>query len=173
VDEAAERHLEASSLLDAFRTVFDGSKMMAYLAMMAVRLIEMHRILKPTGSLYLHCDPTASHYLKALLDAVFGARNFRNEIVWLRAQPKGLAFTRFATSHDTILAYARDVSRSTWNPVYAAYNSDKVLSQYSHVDENGRRYQLTSLLNPNTNRPNLTYEFKGVTRVWRWTDGRS
>ena len=58
--------------------------MMAYLAMMAVRLVELHRVLKPTGSLYLHCDPTASHYLKMLLDAVFGARNFRNEIIWKR-----------------------------------------------------------------------------------------
>jgi adenine specific DNA methylase Mod len=82
LDETADRHLEAGALLDAFRKVFDGSKMMAYLAMMAVRLIEMHRVLKPTGSLYLHCDPTASHYLKILLDGIFGIANYRTEIVW-------------------------------------------------------------------------------------------
>ena len=67
--------------------------MMAYLVMMAARLIELHRVLKPTGSLYLHCDPTASHYLKILLDAIFGP-HFRNEIIWKRTTPKGLSFLR-------------------------------------------------------------------------------
>ena len=93
----------AAEMLRAMRGFLGENDMMAYLAMMAARLIELHRVLKPTGSLYLHCDPTASHYLKILLDAVFGGPNFRNEIIWLRSQPKGLAFTRFATSHDTIL----------------------------------------------------------------------
>ncbi len=78
--------------------------MMAYLAMVAVRLIELHRVLEPTGSLYLHCDPTASHYLKLLLDGIFGAQNFRNEIVWRRSHPKGHAFTRFATTHDGVMS---------------------------------------------------------------------
>ena len=84
LEEAAERHLEAGALLDAFQKVFPGSDMMAYLAMMAVRLIEMRRVLKMTGSVYLHCDPTASHYLKVLLDAIFGPTRFINEIVWKR-----------------------------------------------------------------------------------------
>jgi len=146
--------------------------MLAYLTMMAVRLVELHRVLKDSGSLYLHCDPTASHYLKILLDAVFGKGNFRNEIVWKRSQPKGLAFTRFATSHDLIFAVSKSSSDTVWNPVYAAYDIEKIHKQYSQIDKTGRRYQLTSLLNPNTNRPNLTYEFLGVTRVWRWTKER-
>ena len=75
---------DAAEMLRAMRQFLGDNDMMAYLAMMAVRLIELHRVLKPTGSLYLHCDPTASHYLKILLDAVFGARNFRNEITWKR-----------------------------------------------------------------------------------------
>ncbi len=68
----------------AFRTLLGESDMLAYLSMMAPRLVELHRVLKPTGSIYLHCDPTASHYLKLLLDAVFGPENFLNEIIWKR-----------------------------------------------------------------------------------------
>ena len=86
---------DASEMLRAMRQFLGDNDMMAYLAMMAVRLIELHRVLKPTGSLYLHCDPTASHYLKILLDAVFGARNFRNEISWRRSNPKSHASRNF------------------------------------------------------------------------------
>src|SRR5262245_9101801 len=75
-------------MLRATRQVLKENDMMAYLAMMAVRLVELHRVLKPTGSLYLHCDPTASHYLKIILDGIFGAHNYRNEISWKRSQPK-------------------------------------------------------------------------------------
>ena len=75
---------DAAEMLHAMRSFLGENDMMAYLAMMAVRLIELHRVLKPTGSLYLHCDPTASHYLKILLDAIFGPRDFRNEIIWKR-----------------------------------------------------------------------------------------
>ena len=171
-DVMRQGNANASTMLRAMRGFLGENDMMAYLAMMAVRLIELHRVLKPTGSLYLHCDPTASHYLKILLDAVFGAGNFRNEIIWLRSQPKGLAFTRFATSHDTLLCVSKDAGLSKWNPVYTEYNKGTVEKQYAQVDKDGRRYQLTSLLNPNSDRPNLTYEFLGVTRVWRWTRER-
>lgn len=163
---------ETARMLEAMRGFLGENDMMAYLAMMAVRLIELHRVLKSTGSLYLHCDPTASHYLKILLDAVFGPRNFRNEIVWRRSHPKGLAFTRFATNHDTILAYGKDATRAVWNASYVAHTAESAAKQYALVDPDGRRYQLTSLLNPNPDRPNLTYEFKGVTKVWRWTRER-
>ena len=88
--------------------------MMAYLTMMAQRLVELHRVLKPTGSIYLHCDPTASHYLKLLMDAVFDARNFRNEIVWLRTMAKGLMSRQLPNNHDVILSY-RKSNESTWN----------------------------------------------------------
>jgi DNA modification methylase len=163
---------DAAEILRSLRSFLKENDMMAYLAMMAVRLIELHRVLKPTGSIYLHCDPTASHYLKLLLDAIFDIRNFKNEIVWRRSHPKGHAFTRFANTHDVIFYYAKNVEKCVWNPPYAPYEEEKVEQQYSSVDEQGRRFQLTSLLNPNPNRPNLTYEFKGVTKVWRWTRER-
>ena len=99
---------DAAEMLRAMRGFLGENDMMAYLAMMAVRLIELHRVLKPTGSLYLHCDPTASHYLKILLDAVFGVRNFRNEIIWKRStSSRECRGERMARSHDTILYYSK------------------------------------------------------------------
>lgn len=143
--------------------------MMAYLAMMAVRLIELHRILKATGSLYLHCDPTASHYLKILLDGIFGPTSFRNEIVWQRSMPKGHAFTRFPSVHDIILSYGRS-EQVLWNAQFLPHRQGYVQSHYHNVEpQTGRRYMLDNCLNPNPDRPNLTYEWQGLTRVWRWT----
>ena len=159
-------------LLQALRAFLGQNDMMAYLTMMTVRLMELHRVLKPTGSLYLHCDPTASHYLKMILDAVFGAKNCINEIVWRRAHPKGHAYKRFARNHDVILVFSKDFDKLKWIPQYLIYEDDKVSQQYTLKDQEGRLYQLTSLLNPNPNRPNLTYEFLGVTKVWRWTKER-
>ena len=154
-----------------------GKGMQSYLCMMGVRLLEMRRVLKDTGSIYLHCDPTASHYLKLLMDGVFSSRNFRNEVVWERTLPKGLMTRKFPTSHDLLLAYQKSEA-ATWNAdaIFLPYDEDhldeKTRAQYSKADPDGRRYQLTSLLNPNKDRPNLTYEFLGVTRVWRWTKER-
>jgi len=146
--------------------------MSAYLTMMCVRLIELRRVLKDTGSIYLHCDPTASHYLKLLLDTIFGPQNFRNEIVWKRTTAKGLAFTRLASNHDIILRYSES-EKWTWNPQYTEYTPDYLKNFYKNIEpETGRRYQLDNLANPNDDRPNLTYEFLGVTRVWRWTKER-
>ena len=162
---------DAAKMLEAMRGFLGENDMMAYLAMMAIRLIELHRVLKPTGSLYLHCDPTASHYLKILLDAVFGARNFRNEVVWKRTTPKGLAFTRYASNHD-VIHYVGKSDVTAWHPQYYPH-SDEYRARYNLVDEaTGRRFQATSLINPNPNRPNLTYEFQGHLRVWRWTRER-
>jgi site-specific DNA-methyltransferase (adenine-specific) len=169
---ARSGNTRAFDLLNSMRAFLGENDMMAYLSMMAIRLIELHRVLKSTGSLYLHCDPTASHYLKLLLDGVFGPHNFRNEIVWKRSHPKGHAFTRFATSHDVIFAYGKEPGQTTWNPTWLPHDEERAEEQYTQVDGQGRRYQLTSLLNPNSNRPNLTYEFKGVTKVWRWTRER-
>ena len=167
--EIAEANPSLYRVIDAAREAH-GKAMQSYLIMMAVRLLEMKRLLKSTGSVYLHCDPTASHYLKLLMDAVFGESNFRNEIVWRRSHPKGLAFTRFAQNHDLILVYGRH-GATTWNQMYVS--NPNALKQYNLVEPGSeRRYQLTSLLNPNPNRPNLTYEFKGVTKVWRWTRER-
>ena len=168
---------KVGSLLAALRQFLGQNDMMAYLTMMAQRVIELHRVLKPTGSIYLHCDPTASHYLKLLMDAVFDARNFRNEIVWLRTMAKGLMSRQLPNNHDVILGY-RKTGESTWNvdatfQPYDEFSLDaKTASKYNHRDPDGRLYQLDNLLNPNRNRPNLTYEFLGITRVWRWTKER-
>ena len=172
----ADEHPALYKVIEA-AALTHGKGMQSYLCMMAVRLIELHRVLKPTGSVYLHCDPTASHYLKALLDAIFGHRNLRNEIVWQRTSAKGLASARFSSNHDVLLYYGK-TSDTQWNPKaaflpYDASNLDeKTASKYRHKDPDGRIYRLDNLINPNKDRPNLTYEFLGVTRVWRWTRER-
>ncbi len=166
-----------SDVMRSFRTFLGFSDMLAYLAMMAPRLVELRRVLKDTGSIYLHCDPTASHYLKLLMDAVFGAENFRNEIVWKRTSSKSLMTRRLPSNHDVILAYQM-TDNAYWDntAIFSAYDQDnldeKTASKYCHRDPDGRLYQLSDLTNPNRNRPNLTYEFLGVTKVWRWTRER-
>jgi site-specific DNA-methyltransferase (adenine-specific) len=163
---------ELSATMTALMRIVGRSQMMAYLVMMAARLRQLYRVLKPTGSLYLHCDPTASHYLKIVLDSLFGATNFKNEIIWKRTSAKGLAFTRLASNHDVILYYCKS-EIFTWNPQHAPHDKDYVKKFYRFVEpETGRRYRLDNLANPNKKRPNLTYEFLGVTRVWRWTKER-
>ena len=110
--------LKVGKLIGALHDSIGNNDVMAYLVMMTIRLVELHRVLKPTGSLYLHCDPTASHYLKLVLDQVFGANNFQNEIVWRyrRWPSKQRAFQRM---HDVILCYVktRNASRK-WNQLY-------------------------------------------------------
>ena len=160
------------SLLTAMREFLGQNDMMAYLTMMAQRLAELHRVLKPTGSIYLHCDPTASHYLKLMMDAVFDAGNFRSEIIWRRINAKGLAFKGFPRNNDVLLYYAKN-TRFTWNRSFRPYDPEYVEKFYRHVDpETKRRYRLSDLSNPNRNRPNLTYEWNGHLRVWRWTKER-
>jgi DNA modification methylase len=166
-----------STIVAALRHGIGENQMMAYLVEMAARLVELHRVLKPTGSLYLHCDPTASHYLKVIMDAVFGFENFRNEIIWQRTLSKGLMTRQLPSNHDVLLTYQKS-GHATYNlqAAFVSYDQadldSKTDQKYSLRDSDGRRYQLTSLLNPSPDRPNLTYEFLGVTRVWRWTRER-
>jgi len=164
-----------ADLLLALRSFLGANDMMAYLTMMAVRLVELHRVLKPTGSLYLHCDPTASHYVKLLLDSIFSPKNFRNEIIWKRSQPKGHAKKRFSRAHDVIFFYAKSED-SLFKPHYVKHDSAYLKKFYRFVEpETGRRYRLDNLSNPAKVRPNLTYEFppgSGTVRVWRWTKER-
>ncbi|HUY13114.1 MAG TPA: DNA methyltransferase [Terriglobia bacterium] len=158
-----------ADLMQALLAFLGRNDMMAYLVMMAIRLVELHRVLKPTGSIYLHCDPTASHYLKLVLDAVFGAECFRNEIIWRRADPKGHAFTRFPSTHDVIFCFARG-EHPTWHTQHRGYDLDYLKSHYSSIEKGtGRRFTLSDCTNPNKNRPNLTYQWRGITKVWRWT----
>lgn len=172
-----EGSADVSSMISAMRQFIGANQMMAYLVMMAARLVELHRVLKPTGSLYLHCDPTASHYLKIVLDTIFGPLNFRNEVIWQRTASKGLSSRRLARNHDVILAYQQS-DAATWNSdaMFIAYDMDalspKTAGKYRSRDSSGRLYEMKDLTNPNPDRPNLTYEFLGVTKVWRWTKDR-
>lgn len=163
------RNARLFDLMEALYKILGQSEMMAYLVMMAPRLLELHRVLKPTGSLYLHCDPTASHYLRLILDQVFGLTNFVNEITWQRSTAKAHAFTRFPSAHDVMLFYGKSAER-TWHTNCVPHREEYLASHYSNVEpETGRRYTLGDCMNPNPNRPNLTYEWNGQVRVWRWT----
>ena len=133
LDLIEAKHPALNRVIHAAMTDSDKS----YLIYMAVRLIEMHRILKPTGSIYLHCDPTMSHYLKLVMDAVFGKRNFRNEIVWQRTNAHNLKAKYFSKTHDVLLFYSKDKDY-TWNNQYTDY-SQAQLSRYKK-DETGRLY---------------------------------
>ena len=160
-----------ASIIDA-AGLAHGKSMQSYLVMMAIRMLEMKRVLNPTGSIYLHCDPTASHYLKLVMDCVLGSGNFRAEIIWKRTGAKGLARTNYPANADTILYYSKN-RNCAWNPQFRSLTRDYIESHYKKVEpKTGRRYQLDNLQNPNHDRPNLTYEFMGVTRVWRWTRER-
>ncbi|MDZ4122030.1 MAG: DNA methyltransferase, partial [Candidatus Cloacimonadaceae bacterium] len=131
-------------LMKAMRSYLDACPLMAYLCMMAPRLLEMKRVLKPTGSIYLHCDPIASHYLKILMDAVFGTSNFRNEIVWKRIDAKGNVQKKFGWIHDIILFYSK-TNDWKWNQQYQDYNESYLENFYNKIDENGRRYRIDNI----------------------------
>lgn len=166
----------AAGIIGALHNYMNKSDLEAYLVMMTARLLEMYRILKPNGSLFLHCDASAGHYIKIILDAIFEPGSFKNEIVWRRANSKSLMTRRLPTNHDVIFFYSR--GEAVWNEDEAFMPYDplnippKTAEKYNNRDPDGRPYQLTSLINPNSNRPNLTYEFLGITRVWRWTQER-
>jgi adenine specific DNA methylase Mod len=162
------------TLMQAMKTAIGENAMMAYLAMMAVRLVELHRVLKPTGSLYLHCDPTASHYLKLVLDAVFGPENFINEISWRRTTAKSdyqQGAKHFPRVRDTIFRYVKDARQDfTFNQVFAAYSQDYIDAKYASFDESGRRYMLDNLTGPGgAAKGNAHYEVMGVERYWRYS----
>ncbi len=141
--------------------------MKSYLIMMAVRLLEMQRVLKKTGNIYLHCDPTASHYLKTLMDSVFGNNNFKNEIVWNSATGvKNNVKTRFGRGHDIILFYG--MPKSKFNVQYEPLSEEYLKSHYTYTDEDGRRFRADNLNAPSTG--GHRYEFLGVARNWRMTE---
>jgi site-specific DNA-methyltransferase (adenine-specific) len=143
----------------------------AYIEFMRPRCLELARVLKKTGSFYYHCDWHASHYVKVMLDQIFGENSFRTEIIWRRTNAKGLAFRSFPSNHDTIFYYTAS-NEYAFNRQYLPHNEDYVKQFYKYADPDGRRYRLADLTNPNKNRPHLTYEFLGVKRVWRWTKER-
>jgi DNA modification methylase len=144
----------------------------AYIEFMRPRCVELYRVLKKTGSFYYHCDWHASHYIKIMLDQLFGNNQFQTEIIWKRTNAKGLAFRSFPSDHDSIFYYTKS-DDYTFNRQYLPHDEGYVKDFYKNVEpETGRQYQLADLTNPNKDRPNLTYEFLGVKRVWRWTKER-
>jgi site-specific DNA-methyltransferase (adenine-specific) len=161
-EEIVEAGGRVSVVMQAFRHFLGTNDLLAYLTMMAPRLVELQRVLKPSGALYLHCDQTACHYLKLLLDAVFGPENFRNEIVWKRKAGRGetnSAAIRFGVTTDSLLFYAR--TRATpLNRQYRESNPHYIETKFTHVDKDGRRYRLDNITSPSY-RPNLIYEYKG------------
>ena len=161
-------------MVSAFRQFIGSNAMMAYLVMMAPRLVELRRVLKPTGSIYLHCDPTASHYLKLLMDAVFGKEQFVNEIVWKRTTAHGDArqgSRHFGRIHDILLFYARTSNR-TWQQQYTAYDQEYIDRYYKYVDETGRRYWRDNLTAAKPG-GDTSYEWKGklppAGRYWAYS----
>lgn len=144
-----------------------------YADWMRSRLVEIHRVLKPTGSLYLHCDPNASHYLKVVLDSIFGASRFRSEIVWKRSTAHSdtkQGRRQHGRIHDVIFFYTKS-DEWTWNPQYTQYDDAYQEGMYKHVEpETGRRYGLFDLTGPGgASKGNPRYEVLGVTRYWRHT----
>ena len=140
----------------------------AYLIYVALRLLELRRVLKPTGSIYLHCDSTMNHALRGVMDAIFGVRNFRNEIIWQRARAHNDARHRFGRVADTILLYAAS-SRALFYPQYTPL-SVKTRQSYDRVDAQGRHYGLDNLIAPGGR--GYTYALLGVTRTWRYREER-
>ena len=172
-----------SNMIGAMRQFIGDNQMMAYLVMMAARLVELHRVLKPTGSLYLHCDPTASHYLKVVLDTIFGVQNFRNEIVWKRTSAHNDP-NRYGRIHDVLFYYVKDVHQIVFNPVYVDYDAGYLESEFKR-DDNGRWYKLEDLTAPRhsgeSGRFNFHGRIPGASRMWSmnqdemerlWNEGR-
>ena len=159
-----------SKMIESLHEFIGPSQMMAYLVMMAARLVELHRVLKSTGSLYLHCDPTASHYLKIILDTIFQPQNYRNEIVWKRQSAHSDAKTKFADVTDTILFYAKS-KEAKFNPQYGEHDPEYLETFYRFDDHDGRgRYRLDNMTSPNP-RPNMMYEWLGFPcpqKGWRY-----
>jgi len=171
-----QSNTDVADLMNALLGFLGRNDMMAYLTMMANRLLELHRVLKPTGSLYLHCDPTASHYLKIVLDGVFGKANFQNEIIWKRSSAhsdSGQGARHFGRVSDTLLFYNKSDKKSTWNPQYRDYDEYYMERDYRRADADGRRYRLDNIQGPGGEKKgNPFYEVMGVSRHWRYSKKR-
>lgn len=154
-------HESLSTLVGAFHAFLRPSDMLAYLVMMAPRLLELHRVLKPTGSLYLHCDPTASHYLKLLLDAIFGPENFRSEVVWKRTFAHGSA-NRYGPIHDVILFSSKGMAYF-WAGISAPTRPEYLAQHFGQIDSNtGRRYQPISLTGAGIRHGESGHPWRGI-----------
>jgi DNA modification methylase len=172
-EEVVEGGGKVSDVMQAFRRFLGTNDMLAYLTMMAPRLVDLRRVMRTTGSIYLHCDPTASHYIKLLMDAVFGPQCFRSEIIWKRSSAHSdtkQGRRQHGRIHDVLLFYTKSDSW-TWNPQYTPYDDEYVEQFYRHVEKGtGRLYRLGDLTGPGgAAKGNPEYEVMGVTRYWRYS----
>ncbi len=172
-EEAAEAHEDLMSVAPAsviqLMTTLKGvvgetSSMRAYLTMMIARLLELRRVLKPTGSLYLHCDPTASHYLKIVLDTIFGVDNYQNEIIWKRTTAHNDP-RRWGNVHDSIFFYSKS-PKFTWNLIYLEHD-EEYKKRFRHSDPNGRLWTDGNLTAKGLSGGGYEYEYKGAKSLWR------
>jgi DNA modification methylase len=166
--ETVEQGGDVAKAMVAFQTLLGDSNMLAYLAMMAPRLVELRRVMKFTGTIWLHCDPTASHYLKLLLDSIFGPENFRNEVVWRRTFGKGDAKRKLGAVHDVILTYGNGPDAFCRIP--RREPDEAYLKRYNKNDGDGKGPYRAAPLDSPSPRPNLTYEYKGYpppAKGWR------
>ena len=175
VNNASVRVADA---LEAMRKLLGDNDVLAYLVMMTARLAELHRVLKPTGSLYLHCDPTASHYLKILLDAIFGPKHFGGEIIWKRtaAHSDGKQGRKLpGRVHDVLLLYVKS-NILTWNSIYTDYSQEYIESHYRFVEEGTRRRYRKGDLTAAKPGGDTSYEWKGVRpyqgRYWAYSKAK-
>ncbi|HJT75707.1 MAG TPA: site-specific DNA-methyltransferase [Gemmataceae bacterium] len=148
-----------------------GRGLDSYLQWFYETAVLLHELLAETGSLYVHLDWRMVHYAKLVLDEVFGIDRYENEIVWQRSLPHGNVDYKFGASHDTILRYSKS-EQFTWHPQYMPHREEYLRDFYKYSDPDGRIYRLISCINPNPNRPNLTYEWRGIKKVWKYTKDR-
>jgi adenine-specific DNA-methyltransferase len=143
----------------------------SYLHVMYERLALIKDLISERGTIWVHCDWHVGHMLRAILDEIFDKEHFINEIIWKRSAPKGLTFNRFPNTHDTLFFYAKS-KHFKWKKAFGEY-SEEHLAKYRYIEkETGHRYMMDNALNPNPDRPNLTYEWNGVVRTWRWRKER-
>ncbi len=175
LDKLIDKYPDLVSYIRSIGTIHSEA-MMAYCTYMTQRLIEMHRVLKSTGSIYLHCDTTASHYLKNLLDAIFGKNNFRNEITWVRSEQHNLASKRFDNVADIILFYTKS-DKFHFSPQHSKLSEKEMLEKFPHTEEETGRRFTHEKLEQASNRKDGDYAriINGIkvetsTKLgWRWT----
>lgn len=169
---------DVAEMMQAMRSFLGENDVMAYLTMMANRLLELHRVLRPTGSLFLHCDSTTSHYLKIVLDAVFGIANYRNEIVWERTTAGKPVFRNLPKNTDTIFWYTKS-DEYAFHPVMEEFD-EAYSASFTQDDHDGRGpYNTQPIINPG-DRPNLKYVYKSADGLkwqppkngWRFNETR-
>jgi DNA modification methylase len=165
LNEILDLNKNIYEFLKALDTISNSKASVSYLTTMTIRIIYMHRLLKPTGSFYLHCDPTMSHYLKMICDFIFGNKNFRNEIIWKRTSGHSDAIG-YGNIHDTIIFYTKS-ENSNWNKTFQPYNEYYVETYYRYKDNDGRKWMSDNLSAKGLSGGGYNYEWKGINGFWR------